>query len=228
MAMIVHVYSSYPATSQEASRRRGLAVRTWKMQPWEERPVADGMVRMFKDGIRSVPYLKDVFRVGCSDLTPYNIVVYTNSDICVRSDACSVISEVLRDRDACYAFRRDFDRLTDVLPDSQISNGNSYCGTDLFAFRVHWWKTHGNEFPDMLLGSEAWDAVMRVLVETHNPKGGQSGIADLIYHERHPSVWEDGRNRWRIDSQKHNLRLACVWLKDRGLNPEQFGIRRTT
>jgi hypothetical protein len=132
---------------------------------------------------------------------------------------------VLQRQQACYAFRRDFQRLTALIPDDKISSGADYCGSDLMAFRKEWWTQHSPQMPDMLVGTEAWDAVFRCLVDRTQP-GPHNAIRDLIYHERHGSMWENSRNRYSLPSQIYNLRLAWRWMTDRKLKPETFGIRK--
>lgn len=77
----------------------------------------------------------------------------------------------------------------------------------------------------MLLGREAWDACLLVLVERTNPNKPLS-VPNLCWHERHggAAYWENPVNRYRLPGQKYNLRLASAWLPTHGQKPSHFGI----
>lgn len=230
--MTYHFYSSFPVKDPETFRRQSLAEKTWDLQDWEELPIYDEVLpRMFDERGRKFPYLKDVFDSAFKRTrSGSDILVYTNADICVSTDCSKRIEAHLENRGACYAFRRDFGRLEAPIPDSSIQQGENYPGTDLFAFRASWWADNGRYFPDMILGREAFDPVMRVLMENTNHLKPLS-LPNLIYHERHGAptgsvYWEDPRHRYTLPGQLHNLRLAYDWLPRNGYKPENFGIRR--
>ena len=221
--MIYHVYSSYRPRNPETRRRMALAARTWAKQPWVDTPIADDQVRCFSERSGTVPFIRDLFNTGCQGKHDEDIIVFTNADICVSSDCCFKITMSLQSVDAVYCFRRDFQRLTEVLPDHAIRHGNHYCGSDLYAFRVGWWHQYQDQFPDMLLGREAWDAVLRLLIEATHPQK-QVGLQDLIYHERHGSVWENPMNRRTIAGQIHNINLAKKFCFEIGFDYRRIGL----
>jgi len=99
-----------------------------------------------------------------------------------------------------------------------------YAGSDLYAFRVRWWREWREIFPDLILGMEGWDPCMRTLIEQSNP-GAVVELEHLCYHQRHASFWEAAENRNRLAGQKHNLSLEFVWLSNLGVDPRRFGIR---
>lgn len=221
-----HCYSDYIPQDPNTRRRVILAQRSWRAQPWADIPVSDSSLpRMFEDGPRKIPFIKDLFNKAVSTLTPDDILVFTNADIHMRSDACVMIQRKLKAMDACYCFRRDFHHtLKEPLSDSDYLKGIPYAGSDLYAFRVKWWMENSKHFPDMLCGAEAWDAVLRVLIErTH--QGRNPMLTDIIAHERHGSFWENPANRYSVPSQKHNLKLAWAWFSAQGIDPNKYGVR---
>lgn len=221
--MIVHAFSDYVPQMRDTFRRMMLARETWKAQRWIDRPVHDEEVRLFTDNFGKVPYIKDVINAASDLCEPQDIVIFTNSDICCRTDTAERVASTLQNIAATFCFRRDFRELNTPIPDAAIQQGSLYAGSDLKAFRVFWWRSVRDRLPDMLLAREAWDAVFRTLIqETHS--GADCESRDLIYHERHGSVWEDARNRYSIPSQLHNLRLAKVFFAQRRINPRTFGI----
>lgn len=221
--MIYHVYSHYRPKDQNTRRRINLAKATWKAQTWEEIPVGDHDVRCYKDHMGVVPFVKDIVNFAAKEKDPSDILVLTNADICVASNCCFKIVGALQSIQAAYCFRRDFGRLTGPLPDESIHKGNHYCGSDLYAFRVGWWNRHKADFPELLMGREAWDAILRILIEMTHPNQNPT-LYDLIYHERHASVWENPRNRRTIPSQMHNVRIARDWMLSFGFMPRSIGL----
>lgn len=200
-----------------------LASRTWQTQPWIEIPILEDAGRVYQDHGGRVPYIKDLLNAATRAKEKDDIIVFTNADICVASNCSFVIVAALQSVNAVYCFRRDFHRLDTPLPDPIIRSGAHYVGSDLYAFRVSWWKRWRDTFPDMLLGREAWDAVLRILIDQTHP-GLNCTVYDLIYHERHGSTWENPANRRSLPSQLHNVRLARTWLISCGVDPRSIGV----
>lgn len=221
--MIYHVHSDYTPQNPETIRRMRLARQTWSMQPWVDLPISEKSGRLFRDRAGAVPYIKDILNAAASGKQNQDIIVFTNSDICVSPDCCFKIAAAFQSINAGYCFRRDFGRLDAPLPATAIKKGCHYVGSDLYAFRAGWWRRYGPEFPDMLLGRECWDAVLRLLIDDTHPKQNPT-LCDLIYHEKHASTWEKPNNKRILASQLHNVNLARQWMLASGLNPQTIGI----
>lgn len=221
--MMYHAYSAYQPKDPETRRRMDLAASTWREQPWTEIPIGDHAVRCLRDEKGKMPFVSDILNLACKDKKNEDIIVFTNSDICVSRDCSYKIAMALTSIDAAYCFRRDFGRLSKPVPDSQIHKGYLYCGSDLYAFRVGWWRKFGREFPDMLLGREGWDAVLRILIELSHPDQNPT-LYDLIYHEKHGSVWENPHNRRTIQGQLHNVRAGRHFCYTFGFDPRRIGL----
>lgn len=223
--MIFHCYSWYDPSDAGAKLRCAVARMTWAVQPWKERPVLErDLPRAWNEEGKTLPYVHDVFCLACQGLAPSDILCYTNADICVRSDCATQIAAAMQKTDALYSYRRDFGSpLSCPIADSQITDGQDYCGSDLFAFRVSWWTRYQPDMPDLLIGVESWDACLRHLVDITNP-GNPTSIRNLIYHQRHNSWWEHPSNRYRLKCQQYSLNLAGQWLRQHGVNPAIHGI----
>jgi|SRR6185295_66960 len=221
---IYHCYTEYEPAGLDDQRRHAVARQTWSKQPWQERPVRDTDVpRLWNERGRRFPYVKDIFDVAAAGLRDEDILIYTNADNMVRSDCCTVVAELLQNVDACYCYRRDFHhQVMTPIPDRDYGKGLDYAGSDLLAFRVGWWKHFRMDMPDMIIATEAWDPVIRQLIDETND--GNVRLHDLICHERHASYWENPANRYRLKSQLHNLGLAKAFFMERGINPGKFGI----
>lgn len=225
--MIHHFYTSYVPKDPDTLRRNKVAQETWKRLPWVERPVSDDRLsRMWEEEGRRLPYVRDVFNCAADGLQDNEILIYTNADIHVRSDTCVAVACLLQSSDAAYCFRRDFGRLDAPLTDEQYAKGFAYAGHDLTAFRVGWWRHWQHAMPDMILGLEAWDPCIRILIDRTNYQR-PTLLHDLIGHERHPSYWENPANRYRLKGQKYCLDLARKFMRSYGVNPRSHGIPST-
>jgi hypothetical protein len=222
--MIHHCYSRYAARDPETARRQAVAQQTWAIQPWTECPIDDdSLERMWSEEGRRFPYVRDLFDRAVKDRDPDDIVIFTNTDIHVHPDCSVNVAMRLQCADGCYAYRRDFGRLNAPLKAEDYAHGKDYPGSDLVAFRVSWWARMRGVMPDMLLGIEAWDPCIRLLIERSN-RGADVNIPCVIGHERHASFWENAANRYRLRAQKYNLALAKAFLQQHGVNPRQHGI----
>lgn len=223
--MLLHLWSRYNTLDAETQRRQRIAQSTWPAVGWTELPVEDSMLpRLFHGDGRAMPYVKDLFDFGCRKLPNSDIICYTNADIMVRSDAKLELVSRMQQTDSVYAYRRDFHhRVESPILDSDYSKGNDYPGSDLFAFRAGWWRTYRGEMPDMIVGYEAFDPVLRTLVDRTNPESDNC-VRDIICHERHGSFWEHPANRYRLKGQLINLALAKQFLTRHGISPSVHGI----
>lgn len=222
---LIHVFTDYTPRDPDTIRRNALAQSTWLAQRWTECPVKDeDLPRLWKEKGRRFPYIKDVFDVACARAQSKNdIIIYTNADICLSTDCEKQIAQAMVHADGVYCYRRDFPKLTSPLADTAIRTGHDYCGSDLKAFRVSWWKANRKKFPDMVLGMELWDPCMRLLIDRTNPPG-KTCLKNLIYHERHGSYWEKPENRYTLDAQKHCLRIGSAYLRSINEDPAHYGV----
>jgi len=203
-----------------------VAHQSWTRQPWQEQPV-DQLPRMWREEGRVLPYIKDLYDAGCSERVPSDIIIFTNSDCIVRSDTTLQVASKLQQTTACYAYRFDFGhKLMSPPTDSEFTQGRLYPGSDLVAFRVSWWLANRHKMPDMILGFEASDPVLRQLVDETN-SNTDNEVIGIIAHERHGGngYWEHPNNRYRLRGQLHNLALAKKFFQHRKINPATFGIK---
>jgi len=216
---IVHVYQRTPWATGEEKRRNAVASKTWKNIGWVDLGLDDNcFVRNASNVIpeekKNIPMIKDMIRMACIGREDKDVIVLTNSDTCVASN----IIERLAGQMPAYAYRYDFKKLEAPIGDDEISYGIKYAGCDLFVMRVGYWRRNHHLFPDMVLGRHSWDRIMRELFKQSNGRE----LINLIYHERHPSGWEQPN---AINSDPSNLRncaLARKWLMDRNMPLEEL------
>ena len=225
--MIRHVISHYEPHDPVVRHRQMLAQSSWADQPWQEiRITDDALPRLFSERMKRLPFIRDLFDLASADCPPEAILLFSNADIGFCSNAAFRVVLALQANDAGYAFRRDLPPRQTLPTDEEISEGKEYAGTDVFFFRVGWWTQWRERFPDMLIGREAWDACLRVLIEDTN-RNKPLAISDLVWHVRHGGneYWETPATRYTLPGQLHNLRLARTFLRTCNRNPANFGIR---
>lgn len=225
--MLVHLWSKFQPRDPDTARRQALAVSSWSGQLWTDFPVADeSLPRIFDEGSRKLPFIRDLFDYGCSTWNNDDIVLFSNSDIGFAGDASIRVAIACLNHDCGYAFRRDFPRLLRAPDDATLDSGTPYCGTDVFFFRVGWWSAHRTEMPDMLIGREAWDPCLRTVMEI-SESGRKLGLDHICWHESHggDGHWGQTGKRFTMRGQIHNLKLAKDFMRINNLDPRSFGIR---
>jgi len=156
---------------------------------------------------RRLPFLRDLLDIAVRDATSRDIVVFTNDDVVF---APGLTDTLLRVSTAAWASRYEFIRMPTLPTCLDIACARKHCGCDLFAMTPAWWRTHRREYPDMILGCEALDLVMRKLMLS---TGGIELHAALA-HEEHASWWLTHRGD---PGARHNRQLAGEWLAKRNL-----------
>lgn len=233
---IIFVYSDYKAHDSDEKRRMDFAHSSWvphfESGAMLDFPVLDGQLRRSSANLgdwRPVPYVRDLIEHGMSMAMPNDIVVLSNRDVILTTEAHTRILEgVQRGKGAAPAVRRN----TRGQPPRAFLNSARCChpdtGFDLFAFTPAWWRDNEHKVPDMLLGREAWDSVMRTLM--NEAAGAETRMDDVFYHELHHSYWTG--ERVTNPGQLHNRALALQFFKRIGdewmiqmlsvSNPEQL------
>lgn len=222
---IWHTWSLYRPEG-DAERRVKLAIWTWEREyvhGWRSLPLSQNARDSATLGDpRPMPYVADVIdHVLTRDPPDSDIVAFTNADVCFTPGLTGWILDLVPRHQAAFTHRWDFKRLTAPLAnEAAVKRGKWYPGSDAFFFTVAWWKLHRLEYPDMLLGREQCDEVLRQLVK----RTGGIEIKGAIYHEKHRSFWEaNGDN----PGNRHNRILARRWFLKTGLrrnDPEWWRI----
>jgi len=190
---IIHVYSDNTPSNENAKRRYDHAKSTWTHPSIIDFPIQDEMLdRMFRDSDRELPFVKDLLDMATIGLHPLDLVLITNRD--VAFDAKLPIALEQFNGECGYLWRTDFNRLPAMF------GGRKYDGNDGFVMAAGWWSANRDEFPDMLLGAEAWDGCLRSLMQSKN---GCRDLGYLLRHEVHQNLWTDKIST--RPSQVHNL-----------------------
>ena len=223
---IYHGFIHHHPLDKDTQRRNQLAADSRRVisqsSPWQLCEIDyDNLPRLFRDGGRRLPFVKDVISLLLKTAPQESIIILTNTDVCLSPEAPVQICDAMKSTEACYSSRRDFDRLNRLLDLSEIQGGQRFSGVDLVAFLKEWWLEQADSFPDLLLGAEAWDWCFRVLIQKQAKDHGK-GFDDLVYHERHQSFWFRDGNLATLPSQQWNRSLAKPFLQKMGRWPEHY------
>jgi hypothetical protein len=226
---IVHAYSSagYSEVYNDASRRMAVAAKSWGLEYqtgyWDAAPFQLQDMTRNAVGIgdeRPAPFLRDVIENAFpATIKPGDIIAFTNADVCFAPGLTGKILEKVSRYGAAFTHRWDFSRLEEPFAYAHlVRNGRFYPGSDAFFFSRAWWVDHGHELPDMLMGREKNDEVLRQLIKYH----GGAEIDKAIYHEEHESFWERPGNKENNIGNIYNRNLAAGWFKKMGLAENDF------
>lgn len=209
-----HVYSQRQRWGSDL-RRHQLAQLSWHREyeagEWRVLAVPESRLPRTSQSVlkdtRKLPFLRDLLDMAVRGAAVQDLIVFTNDDVLFAPGLGESLFHVER---AAWASRHDFIRLP-VLPTClDIAAAGKHCGADLFAMTPQWWRRYHYQWPDMVLGCEAVDLVMRKLMKA---TGGIELHAALA-HEEHASWWQTHR---ADPGAEHNRKLAGAWLNKRGL-----------
>jgi hypothetical protein len=226
---IVQAVDWYVSPKASDERRRNLAARrTWeRLRDGDEhfQGKADWEVAFheLQPGQRSsrdlgddrrLPYIRDIIDHAAARAADDDVLAFTNADTLVLPDAPGAIREKLTDGDCCYSRRIDVSSGEHPYTREQLGRYPRHVGADLFAFRAGWWRSHLDEFPDLLLACEGWDWVARRIMERHNPAAEID--PPVVYHERHSPVWAYSKNIHANAGQRWNRAQCEAWARANG------------
>lgn len=217
---LIWVYSDYPDKGEDDRRRNDQARQTWQFHFDQgevlEFPVRDEQLPRTSQSLgdpRPVPYVRDLFDWGLQFAQPEDVVVYANRDLCVTTTLVEKIWQgVAAGNGAAVAVRRNWPQVPAGRLCRSVRQLKPDGGYDLFAVTPGWWRAHREDMPDMLIGREAWDTVMRTLME-ETGGGAAVYVDDCTYHENHMSFWIGERRT--NEGQLYNRRLGLEFFRAR-------------
>jgi hypothetical protein len=215
---IIHTYPAYAATG-DAARRQQTAQQSWQRaytEAWTAAPYAvEAGARSARDigDARDLPFVVDMVEaaIATHQLNDHDVVLLTNSDACLADGITFELQHLCALHGACYTHRWDFPWSVEHIDRKGIHTGKWYPGSDAFAFTVWWWRKHSAAYPDMLMGAEYVDAVLRQLIKRHAHPQAELHLA--VYHEQHANAWSRDRHS---AANLHNARLARAWFAQHG------------
>lgn len=235
--ILVHVH-----TTGGDNPRKPLAKQTWDTE-WTDLAhdylivplclYSEDMPRTSDDigDQRKIPYVKDLFRIA--KRFTYNhkdVVMLTNDDICFTKGGLRPMVDRTLEYGSTYAHRRTFHEtelaplglksLSRILTPEEAATGRRHSGTDTVLVTREWWENVGElDFPDFLIGCEAWDTVFIMISRL---TGSGWGFKNTTYHEYHGGWWEDPARRFHNKGQLHNRKLAKDILLAYGIYRGEF------
>lgn len=193
---IIHAWNDYPYRSDEAMYRHSVACASWdaeyKKGRWIPAMVCDAQLTRNGTSVgesKPLPFVNDIINIACEQAQPDDLIVLTNDDTIFLS---GITERLLSAEPPFWSSRWEHSKVKRPL-DSEAIKRNSWkhVGADIFVFTKRWWMEFGNEFPDMLVAREAWDLVLRTLI---NQRGGHEEDA-LCAHIIHDPEWHSSALR---------------------------------
>lgn len=226
---LIHAWADWrePGKNEDADRRHRVARESWAQEAavanWMEAPFPERYATRTGRDIgdpHNLHFIRDMIDYAASNApSREDILVVTNSDTCFAPGLSGRIIDMVRRLGCGFAHRMDFDRKLEkpFLFESHVRDGKFYPGTDLFFFPVWWWQRNRPYCGDYVAGREYWDEALRQLIKWL----GGKGLEHAIYHERHPSFWEQADNR-DVPGNAHNRAEREKWFALSGFIPNDF------
>lgn len=222
---LFHTVNTYVSPNQNERERNERARKTWEvLYQAHARVLIPAHSRTYSRSAkdigdqRDVPYIRDIVQAGLDESeSDDDRIMLTNADTSICRDAVPMIMTHLYHHECLYSHRRETDRPYRIPLTIQEAHdrGTKSAGVDLFAFRKSWWLKQ--DFPDLLLGYEGWDWVLKFSM------GSEMRVKDLIYHEFHQEpVWS--QQRLIAPGNLYNRKTAWAWLQGR---PDKDQILRS-
>jgi len=231
---IVHAVEWHIPPQQDERRRLLSAHKTWESARNSDNSCklvivdTDKAKRTSKTELgdnRTLPFLHDIIESGIKECQKNDILLLTNSDICLTPEVSTIIRAKLAKEPCCFSRRIDVQNADIPKSLRMIAGIEPHPGTDLFAFRTSWWEKRKKDFPDLLAACEGWDFVFRHIMLWDNPKAEIQ--PPIIYHELHRAYWYRGDVINSNPGQIYNRELGREWAikygYDDALNPECQG-----
>jgi hypothetical protein len=233
----LHITNIFCPKNENDIRRHKLAFSTWKnlYNNGDFIPIHINDSQFDRNSThvgdkRSMPFIHDIINLSIRYATDQDICILTNADICLTTDIKNEMDKYFKNtkHECGFCFRYDCNyKLENNFYNSEDVREKFrwYVGSDLFAFKVSWWRKWSMYFPDFIIGKPCWDWVMRDLmsfsiigVETFKDNLDNQGkicdMGSLIYHEKHESYAELSNNYFTDKANLWNWILAKTWFKD--------------
>lgn len=164
---------------------------------------------------RELPFIHDLLDTAFRKRS-YDAVFLANSDICLATDTADRLNKVLKETEAAYFRRYEFETDLTNLPDSvevgEMLRHTVLGGSDAFLMTRNAWKKIKKVYPDMVIGCQWWDSVLQDIMD----KMYSRALADqtnqkIIYHRLHAPFWARADVVLDNAGQKHNRELTTKY-----------------
>lgn len=219
---IIHVWNDYPYRAEDAKYRHGIANQSWESEykkgRWIPCPVYDAQLSRNAQNIgesKPFPFINDLIELAASQAQPDDVICLTNDDTIFLD---GLTERILQGEPPFWSSRWEHSKVSGSLNSETIKkNSWKHVGADVFVFTKRWWMEKRAEFPDMLVACEAWDLVLRTLI---NLGGGHEEDA-LCAHIIHQPEWHSPEQRERV-SNLFNREAARGFFRNHNMSWPQI------
>ena len=198
---IVHAWNDYAYRQPDANYRHGIAKESWEQEykkgRWIPCPIPDAQTTRNAQRVgeqKPLPFINDIINLAAEQAQPDDLICLTNDDTIFVNN---ITERLLTTEPPFWSSRWEHSKVNGPLdPVSIKKNSWKHVGADVFVFTKRWWMQYGGEFPDMIISREAWDLVLRVLI---NLKGGHEEDA-LCAHIIHSPEWHSHEHRESVSN----------------------------
>lgn len=214
---LIHVWNDYNYRQHDAQHRHEIAKASWEQEykkgRWIPFPVFDAQLSRNANSVgeaKPLPFVNDLINLACDQAQPDDLIVLTNDDTIFVD---GLTERLLNANPPFWSSRWEHAKVKGPLnADSIRRNSWKHVGADIFVFTKRWWMEHGSEFPDMLVAREAWDLVLRTLIDR---RGGHEEDA-LCAHIIHDPEWHSPEQRECVGNL-FNRNAAREFFKSQGM-----------
>jgi len=158
-------------------------------------------------------YIKDLF--DFSRILSGDIFVFINNDCALIPEWKEIVLPAVARYGCAFSRRVDVKRFNRYLTLEDIRGKGGYIGADLAAFTPAWWERRRDEFPDVAIGMEGWDAALQWIMHCD----GFEEIQPVCYHQVHSdSFWRRPSVLQDHPAQKEQRRRLIEWAEKNGLS----------
>lgn len=190
---ITHVFSDYDRKWDAQFRHVG-AKASWVNAKngcnWVTMPVRSNALLRNSVSVgeaKDTPFVNDLIDFACAHSHKDDLILLTNDDTLIVCDFIAMIAG----REIFWGSRKEIDMGFCSLISGDLVGLPTHPGADIFMFPRSWWDENRTKMPEMLIGFESWDIVLRTLI---NMNGGTE-IPNLVAHLRHDPDWRKPEHR---------------------------------
>jgi hypothetical protein len=190
--MIYHIPYYYVSCKEDELYRNSKAFETWLEQ------YKNGLIPKYSfitqynftskdigDG-RILPFVNDIIENGIKFLNEDDVVILTNLDICFKENFLTEIQLYMQTHECGYAPRIEVPNDKNLIIKKINSYPDAKYGSDVFFFKVNWWKRVKKFFPKYFIGCGSWDMILIVFMNICEGRA----IYKINYHREHNSPWK--------------------------------------
>jgi hypothetical protein len=199
---VFHTFEVHP-TNARGKRAQCTWPVLWNGFGWVPSPLKEPYERDARSigDERSLPYIKDILKVGLGQAEDNDIIVFSNDDIILLPGAHKEILTALSRVPVVLFSRRDIKEFADIDRQTDVTT-HQHFGRDVLVSRAWFLRQYWDMIPDFIIGRSDWDTYLTCLfrklfgciipgkwgVEMATTITATEGASTQMLHELHSSA----------------------------------------